>query len=361
MGWPVATMSRMLSDFRVVILLIVLSARAGSAAPPMTFMDEAGSRFITIETTEGGRVDVSLRTVAGPGAYGRWSGRGEQKSKGIEFSQAVDNPAAAGPVYVATGGQARLTVKLKPGQPGVQDAGLSGVYRHVSDEKIASLAKRDEAAADKNLDEAIRMASRKALAEDKPAYVEWKRLWPGLRDQLVALLTSRGAGPSRPTPAVKAVPGQATALPPEKQAAYWMQRAETTAAAINFISAGVPLGVKSGWDGNYDDGFGGSIEIVAVSNGDARFILKTSRGPDGAVGSIEGRMPAKTMSTAKDGTSKGVFTDRNPELKQGEQQILLHFRRIGHFLVIESQHAERYTGKGWFDGVYLKRPPPKQE
>jgi len=354
-------MNGMLSDFRFVMLLAVLSAPVVSAAPPLTFMDEAGSRFITIETLEGGRVDVSLRTVAGPGSYGRWSGRGEQKPKAIEFSQTVDDGTAAGPVYVVTGGQARLTVKLKPGQPGAQDAGLSGVYRHVSDEKIASLAKRDEAAAGKNLDEAVRMASRKAPAEDKPAYVEWKKLWPGLRDQLVALSMSRAPAPGGPAAPVKPVAGQAPALPPEKQAAYWMQRAETTAAAIHFISGGVPLGLKSGWEGNYDDGFGGSIEIFVVSNGDARFTLNAGRGPDGAGGNIEGRMPAKTIKTAKDGTSTGEFVDNNSELKEGEQQTLLHFRRIGHFLVVESQYAERYAGRGWFDGIYLKRPPLKEE
>lgn len=351
----------MLSEFRIVILLVILSAPGLSAAPPVTYLDEAGARFITIETLEGGRLDVSLRTVGGPGSYGRWTGRGQQMPKGIEFSQKAEGDAAAGPLYLATGGQARLTVKLKPGQAGAQDAGLSGVYRHVSDEKVASLAKKDDDAAGKKLDEAFKMASHKAPAEDKPAYAEWKKAWPGLRDRLVALSTSRPAAPGQQATATKPVPGEAGGLSTEKQAAYWIQRAETTVAAMNFISAGVPLGLKSGWEGNYEDGVGGSIEIFVVSNGDARFNLTAARGPDGAGGNIEGRVPAKTIKTAKDGTSTGEFIDNNAELKDGEQQTLLHFRRIGHFLVVESQYAERYAGRGWFDGIYVKRPPAKEE
>lgn len=348
-------------ELRILTLLIGLTAPAQAAPPPLTYLDDAGTRFLTVESFDGGRVGIALRTVGGPGAYGRWLGTGQQTPKGIEFSQKAEDGAPTGAVYLAAGGQSRLVVKLKPGQAGAVDAGLSGNYHHVTDEKIAALAKKDFEAAEKKLDESIKAASHKAPAEDKPAYAEWKKAWPELRDRLSVLSIPKPAVADPQAAATRVAPGPVTSLSPEKQAAYWVQRAETTAAAANLVLAGVPPGLKSGWEGNYEDGFGGSMEIFVVSNGDARFTLNAGRGPDGAGGTIEGRMPASTIKTAKDGTSTGEFTDNNTELKEGEQQTRLRFRRIGHFILIESQYAQRYAGSGWFDGIYIKRLPPKVE
>ncbi len=353
----------MLLEIRTVILLLgILSAQGLRALPPVTFLDEAGTRFITIETFESGKVAVSFRSVGGPGSYGRWLGTGEQMPKGLEFSRKVEDDAAAGPVYLATGGQSRLAVKLKPGQAGIQDAGLSGVYHHISDEKVASLAKKDYDAAEKKLDEAIKAASHKAPADDKPTYAEWKKAWPALRDRIVALSGAKTPTSKTPPGSTKPLSEQQTpAVSAEKQASYWIERAEATGRAISFIGPGVPMGLKPGWEGNYDDGFGGSIEIFVVTNGDARFNLNAARGPEGAGGNIEGRVPADTIKTAKDGASTGEFRDNNKALNDGKPQTLLHFRRTGHFLIIESQYAERYSRRGWFDGIFMKRPPPKDE
>ncbi len=338
--------------FLANFMAAILSAQGISAAPPLTFLNETGTQFITMETLDGGKFRVALRSVGEPGSYWNRSGTGQKMPKGIEFSLKSGEGDPAGPVYLATGSATRLTVKLKPGQDGVQDDGLSGVYRHATDEKIALLAKKDCDAVEKKLNEAIKLASSKASAEDKPAYVEWKKAWPALRDRLFALNGSKWAAQ---------VPGAAAPEPSEKQAAYWMKRAEVIAAAINFISGEMPKGLKSGWKGNFDDGFGGAIEIFIVSNGDARFTINAARGQEGMSGMIEGGLPAKMIKTASDGTSTGEFTEKNTTLKEGEQPTHLHFRRIGHFLIVESRYAERYAGRGWFDGIYVMRPAQKDE
>ncbi len=341
-----------MTKFQVVLLVAILSAQGISAAPPLTFLNEAGNRFMTVEVLDGGKVRLSLRNAGEPGSYWNWSGTGQQTPKGIEFSLKAGEDEPAGPVYLAKESATKLTVKLKPGQTGVQDDGLSGVYRLITDEKIAQLAKKEYAAVEKKLDEAIKLASRKAPAADKPAYAEWKKAWPALRDRLSALTGPKSAAE---------ISGPAASEPVGQMATHWRQRSELAAAAINFISEEIPKGLKSGWEGKFADGFGGTMEIIMVSNGDAWFTINASRGGEGMSGMIEGGVPANTIKIANDGTSTGEFTEQNTRYKDGEQPARLHFRRIGHFLVVESQHAERHAGHGWFDGIYINRSSPNEE
>lgn len=338
--------------FLVIFLLVAGSVQGFSAALPITYLDESGTKFIKVEALEEGKVRLSVRQSDLSGSGWSWSGMGEQKLDVIEFSLKSGEDESAGLVYLAKATATRLTVKLKPGQVGVQDERLSGVYRHVTDEKVDQLAKKEYAALEKSLDEAIKQASLKAPAEDKPGYTEWKKAWPALRDRLITASGPKSAAQG---------PAPAASEPAEKPASHWWQRSKLVAAAIGFISRETPRQLKSGWEGNYEDGFGGTIEIIVVSNGDARFTINVGRGAEGAGGMIEGGIPANTIKAAKNGGTIGDFVEKNISHKDGEQPTRLHFRRIGHFMIVESQHAERYAGRGWFDGIYIMRSSLKGE
>jgi hypothetical protein len=332
--------------------------------PPATFQDDPGTRFITVEWHEGGKVKFALRTVGAPGQYGHWAGDGDQTDKGIVFAQTVEE-GDRGAFYIATGGQGRLVVKLKPGQAGVQDGGLVGTYHHITDEKLASILKKDSELAEKKVDEAVKAASRKLAAEDKPALAEWKKRWPDLRARLTVNAGKPtpkpgAAAPPQPPPTPPAVGQPATTTPSAKdQIAYYMALAETSGSAAAFVAQPLPPGVKPGWEGVYDDGFGGSLDVQQLKSGRVKFIINTSRLGGSATGTMEESVPPETVKdnpTGSEGTAD--YTDKNPEVKDPTQQTRLHFHRIGHYIIVESQYAERYANRGWFDGVYAKRPTP---
>jgi len=347
-------------------LLLLSSLRAAGPAPgaapqpPTTFQDDAGSRFITLERHEDNKVKIALRTVGAPGQYGRWYGDGEQTDKGIVFAQTVEE-GDRGPSYLATGGQGRLVVKLKPGQPGAQETGLSGTYHHISDDKLTSILKKDSELAEKKVDETLKLAVHHFSAEDKPAFVEWKKRWPDLRNRLVALAEptkfSAGAAPPKPGEA----PKPATTAPPPagNSMAHWMALAETCGSATSFLSQPLTPGLKPGWEGIWDDGFGGSIDIQSLKSGGIKMTLSASRIGGAQSGTVEEFIPAdKVKSNATGSESNAEFVDNNPDVKDPTQQTRIKLHRIGHFLIVETQYAERYANRAWFDGVYIQHPPP---
>ena len=328
----------------------------GSPPPPSTYRDEANNRYITLEWIEGGKVNVNLRTGS-MGSYGRWAGRGEQTPKGIVFSQLADENAST-TEYIASGGGAKLTVKLKPGQKDAQDAGLSGVYVHISEEKVTSLLKKDAQDAEKRLDEAIRAASKKAPADDKAAYVEFKKRWPELRERLINAYNSRDNDKPKKNPddRPKAPTTKPATVGNDKTAAQWMRQAEVTITAANFISPGVPAGLQPGWEGIYDDGFGGTVDLHIQKIGALKFELNCGRADGAYNGTFEHKvMPGPRLKEGKDSKeATAEFIDDNPEVKDSPQ-TQIKFHRIGHFVVIETTEAQRYANRGWFDGIYLKR------
>lgn len=91
------------------------SSKTSSALqPPATFVNDSGTRFVTIEWKDFGKVVVAMRTSSEPGSYNRWLGDGRQTDKGIIFSQMAEDGGDRGIEYLATGGQSKLTVKINP-------------------------------------------------------------------------------------------------------------------------------------------------------------------------------------------------------------------------------------------------------
>ncbi len=329
---------------------------------PATFRDDAGARFLRLEWQDFGKVHITLRTSSGPGSFSRWHGDGRQTEKVIAFTQTIEDGSESGTEYLATVGPSKLTVKIKPGQNKTQDVGVIGVYHRVTDEKLTSLAKKDSEAAEKLLNEGLKLAAKKAAAVDKPAFAEWKHRWPDLRSKLVSLGTKPSDAENKPPIASKPPVGQATPLQLEKTADQWMALAEISAAGLHFISQSIPAGTKLEWDGEYEDRFGGTVSLKTQKSGEMLFDFRCTRGKDSQEATYGGSCPPQTIKGGSDGKDATAdFTDKNSDVKDGAQQTRVHFQRRGHFLIVDIEYPRLYMVRSWFDGVYLKRPPPPKE
>ena len=345
-------------------ILIALSGRVSFSAPapaasgvvvsPGYFLEAAGTRILTIESQSEGKFSVSIFNLGSGGAYSRTVAIGELEDKGLVFGLRNEE-GDAGPKYLATASQTKLTVKIKPGQPGAADGGFSGNYSRMTEEKFSNVMKKDYEFTEKKLETAVRDLAKRLKPDDKPGLAEWKKRWPEIRDRVVSGKVKAAQ------PATASKPGFSTAVSQQKPASYWMGQAEALNGAINFVMNGVPLGLPPGWEGRYEDGFGGFVDLETRKSGDLVIELNSQRG-DSMNGKYDGRVPAKGIKPGRDGKEDTAdFLDTNPDAtKDGAPAMHVKLHRIGNFLVVETTEAQRYAGKGWFDGVYIKRSRPEE-
>lgn len=339
------------------------SSKSSSAPqPPATFVNDSGTRFLTVEWKDFGKVVVAIRTSSAPGSYNRWQGDGRQTDKGMIFSQMAEDGGDRGPEYLATGGQSKLMVKINPGQTKVKDGELVGIYHHISDEKLVALAKKDSEAAEKKLDEALKLAAKKASVEDRPAFADWKHRWPELRSKLVSRENKPEAAGAKPQAANRPAFGQTKTGQSEKTIAQWMALAEASYAGVNFINQNVTAATKAEWDGKYDDGFGGSVNLKMQKNGELEFNFLCTREPGSEEVYYSGVCPTLMVKAKSKGNEATAdYIDKNVEVKGSAQKTNIHFKLHGHYLLVEIEYPRAFMNRVWLDGVYLKSPPPKIE
>ncbi len=120
--------------------------------------------------------------------------------------------------------------------------------------------------------------------------------------------------------------------------------------------------MKPGWDGVFTDGFGGSLDLQLLKSGGIKMILSANRTGGAQSNQMEEFISAdhvKTNAVGTEGTAE--FIDKNEEVKDPTQQTRIHLHLIGHFVVLDSEYAERYANRAFFDGVYVKQPTPPAE
>src|SRR5689334_1976759 len=142
---------------------------AGYAAAPVVthYFDETTNRQAIVTEGDFGKVTLVFRFVGGPGSFGRWYGDGNRKDAEITFTQTVGEDQERGTVFVAKATETKLEVAFKPKQRMPVDAGINGTFRHISEEKRMSLAKKESAAADEALVLALKTAPKTWLGEDR--------------------------------------------------------------------------------------------------------------------------------------------------------------------------------------------------
>jgi hypothetical protein len=348
----------------VAILTWLLISASAAAVGPATvhYFDEATNRHAVVREEDFGKVSVVIRTVYAPGAFSRWLGDGQRKDKEITFAQTVGEDQERGTYFLAKATESKLEITYKPGQRMPVDAGINGTYRHISDEKRLSLSKRESASADDALTQALRTAPKLWPGVSRSVAGEWKDRWPDLRSRWMSLVF-RPPSPPPSTPAkiapVGAKGGNAGA--PVPSADYWIALAETTGMAIGFINQPLDKAIPLEWDGEYDDGFGGHVSLRLGRDGFLRFTLSCTRGGgEGQTGDLFGRVPAAALTKDKNGDLVASYTHSDAALKPEDQQATVKLRKTGHFLFVDTQYAERYCGRAWFDGIYRWGPVPKE-
>lgn len=348
-------------DFSL-ILVALAGACVIAAEPPAVsyFHDESTNRYVGVELKDFKKVLVTFRFAGGPGASSRWLGDGEKKDKEISFAQTVGEEQERGTSFVARGGESKLEVSFKPGQAMPQDAGINGVYRHISEEKRLSLVKKEFEAADDYLNSLYKSAAKSWVSEDKAIITDWRNQWPALRDRWMKLVYTPSVTPAAPSPkpALGGIGKPAEAQGLEKQADYWIAQVETTGLAINFLSQPNDKLISPGWDGEYEDGFGGHVSLKLQSSGKLRINLNFSRAGDAQTGEMGGEILPQNIKSEKDKELSATFINADPEVADSAQQTRVMIRRVGHYLYLTTENAGRYTSRGWFDGIYRWMPPP---
>lgn len=348
--------------FRTVFLAFfvvrfVAAAPGAAPAPVLHFYDEVRFRHLALTQEEFGRFHVDIRFVGGPGECSKWEGRGKRQEKDFVFSRVVGEEENHGTMYLGSGGESRFTVKVKPKQEKtLLDEGIAGEYRHITEEKRFQLAKKEYEAAEKRLAEIFKGLGKSLKGEDKPIAAELKSRWPALRERLMGLAYKAPSAPTAPTkPALgSGKPDDAADKNPDR---LWAQ-VEVTSGEIGFVSAALDPKVKDGWEGDYNDGRGGSLTVyISASSGDLRFTLNCSRGGDAQTGELGGVIPGALAK--KTGATDGwvEYTHKDPAVTDATKQARIRLRRVGHYVIVEATQAERYTSRAWFDGVYRKQPP----
>lgn len=344
-------------------------AAAGVAAPPVSthYFDEATNRQALVTEGDFGKVTLVFRFVGGPGSVGRWYGDGTRKDGEITFSQTVGEDQPRGTVFVAKASETRLEVAFKPKQSTPVDAGINGTFRRISEDKRMSLAKKESGVSDDALVLALRNAPKTWPGEDRLVAADWKARWPDLRKRWMSLVFKPAPPPAPPTgkPPIGATPPigskSGDASTPAPSADYWTALSETTGMGIAFINQPLDKAIPDA-PGDYDDGFGGRVILRTGSDGALRFTLTCVRGPgDGQAGELSGKIPAAQVTKEKNGAFTATYTHNDTELKPEDKQATVKLRKIGHFLTVETQNAQRYHRAAWFEGIYRWTPVPPDQ
>jgi len=258
----------------------------------------------------------------------------------------VDTPRET--FFVVKSRESKLEIAYAPGEREPQDAGINGIYSRISEDKVLSMAKKEFKAADDHLDEVLKTFPKTWPGGDRRAVGQWKDRWPGSRENWVKLVFEPA---SVPGPDRKALEGKAD---------YWIALMEATALAQGFIAGSTfEKAAEPGWNGEYDDGFGGHVSLRRGADGSLFVSLTYYRGNglEPETGELTGRIPAASLTQEGD-VFTANYTHTPPELPAGTVPAKIKLRKAGHFLTVETQDAGRYVERGWFDGVYRWGPVP---
>lgn len=344
--------------FRFVWWLLGASVSLVFSAEPQVkshYFDEPGHRYLSLQVQPGGRVDVSVRAAGDPGSSWLWVGQGTRQEKQIVFAAVVAEDQDRGASFIAKGGDSKIEVSFRPGQKMPQDPGILGVYRHISEEKLTQLMKKEFQAAEDRLDATLKNASRTWSGVDKAVAGDLKTRWPGLREKWMKIAYQPPAQAAAKPTIMPPTPLKDTAAS-DKDSNYWLKLAQATALGYSFIQQPPELRSAGAWDGEYDDGFGGHASIRRSKDGKLRVTLSCTRGGELQGTDLSGAIPAEAVHE-KDGesTAESVFTEG-----EDQRQTQVRLRRKGGFLWLEVKPITKQPGASaaWLDGVYRWAPVP---
>jgi hypothetical protein len=337
----------------LLCLTSLILCSAISAQESVHYFDEATMRYVTLKKAEFGNTEITVRFAADPGSAGTWVGNGLRKDKVLQFSRIVGEGEDRGTFFIAEISESKVKIAYKPGQREPMDAGINGEYRHASDTKYLQLAKKEFQAANDRLILSLKSATKSWQAGDRPALSLWKEQWPTLRQRWM----DAALGKVSTTPESKGKTAPDTA---EKPAEYWLYLAQATTQGYYFINTLPDPKTGLDWDGEYDDLGGGHASLRLSKDGKLRLSLSSQRINEPEAGTLDATAQPDKIVTAKNGDLSAEFTVTDAEATDPTKQVHIRLKKMGRYLHVTTEQAQRPASKGWFDGIYRGAPVPAE-
>ncbi len=337
----------------LLFLTSLVLCSALSAQESVHYYDEATMRYITLKKAEFGNTEITFRFASDPGSAGTWVGNGLRKDKVLQFSRIVGEGEDRGTFFIADISESKVKISFKPGQREPMDAGINGEYRHASDTKYLQLAKKEFQAANDRLMDNLKTATKMWQAGDRPALSLWKEQWPALRQRWMDASLGKA-------PVAAETKGKSPTDTADKPAEYWLYLAQVTSQGYYFINTMPDPKTGLGWDGEYDDLGGGHASLRLSKDGKLRLSLSSQRINAPEAGTLDTTAPPDKIVTAKNGDLTAEFTVTDPEVTDPTKLAHIRLKKIGRYLQVTTEQAQRSAGRGWFDGIYRGAPAPAE-
>ena len=345
------------SLFCLIGLVLVVGLLGAHAAEPSTgaihYFDEENMRHLTLVKADFGNTNLTVRFASSPGSASTWIGSGQRKDKEMLFALIVNEGEERGTFFIAEISESKVKITYKPGQKEPMDAGINGEYRRANEPKRVQLAKKEFQLAHDVLVENLKMATKSWDAKDKPALAMWKDQWLTMRQRWLDTAMKR---PPAPAQDAKAKPVDAAL---EKSAENWDYLARATADGYYWLGEMTDPKTDLGWDGDYRDFGGGYASLRLSKDGKLRLSLSSQRIHEEEASVLDATALPAQISKAKNGDLTAEFAVTDAEVTDPTKKVKVKLTKIGHFLHVETQNAQRSAGLGWFDGIYRGAPVPQ--
>jgi hypothetical protein len=336
----------------VFCLSLMLRGAEPSASGTLHFYDEETMRHLTLEKGEFGNTTVTMRPASEPGNMGTWTGFGTRRDKELLFARTVNEGEERGTFFIAEISDSKVEIDYKPGQKEPMDAGINGQYRRASDTKYLQLMKKEFQAANERLLASLKAATKTWQASDRPALALWREQWPALRQRWMDAALGKPA-------AVTDAKAKPSADTEEKPAQHWLYLAQATAQGYYFVSAMPDPKTGMDWDGEYDDLGGGHVSLRLSKDGKLRLTMSSQRIGEPEAATLDATAAPEKIIKAKNGDLMAEFVVTDGEVTDASKQVRVRLTKIGRYLHVTTEQAQRYAGKGWFDGIYRGAPVPE--
>lgn len=342
----------------IALFYSVLAVVAFGADPAREtfYYDETGMRHLRLKQADFGSTEVEVRFAGDPGGSGKWMGIGQKKDKTLLFARVAGEGEDRGTYFVASISESKVEIEYKPEQKEPQDAGILGTYRRASEAKRLQLAKKEFQLAGERLVTALKTAAKTRTGKERGAFTIWKEQWPAMRQRWMDISY---APPAPAKEAKAALPATAPAAEAEKSADYWFKLAEVTAKGYYFVESMPDPKTGTDWDGEYDDFSGGHVSLRLMKDGRLRMTLSFARSEEAQMDGIEAVATPDKIKKSKEGDMQAEFTYANAEAAANAPRAQIYLTKFGRYLQVRTDGAEKYAGRGWFDGIYRGGPVPE--